>query len=127
MTNPAPFDPAKVSIERHRFSTTQGEVTVSYDGQKIERYGDNIAMRGPSKDYRGQSDEYWQGVARREAIARGMASDPVVISLKPTWQGLMPALIAMLESGTEEGKQIAREELLKLARDVDALNAGKEA
>ena len=125
MTNPAPFDPAKVSIERHRISTMQGEVTVSYDGQKIERYGDAIRLMD-NGEYAGYSDEYWQGVARREAVKRGMASEPVVISLKPTWQGLMPALIAMLESGTEEGKAIAREELLKLARDVDALNAGQD-
>jgi len=37
----------------------------------------------------------------------------------------MPALLAMLESGDTEGRQIARAELLRLARDVDAANAAK--
>jgi hypothetical protein len=31
--------------------------------------------------------------------------------------------LAVLEDGTEKGKQIAREELMDLARKVDAINA----
>ena len=41
----------------------------------------------------------------------------------PTWAGLMPALFAILENGTELGKKQAREELMDLARKVDAMNA----
>jgi hypothetical protein len=40
----AGFDPEKVSLERHRRSVTQGEVSVSYDGQVLERYGDDIRI-----------------------------------------------------------------------------------
>lgn len=39
------FEASKVGIERHRFSTTQGEFTVSYNGVKIIRYGDDIRMK----------------------------------------------------------------------------------
>lgn len=43
--------------------------------------------------------------------------------MTPTWVGLMPALFAVLENGTELGKKMAREELMDLARKVDAINA----
>ncbi len=50
------------------------------------------------------------------------------IELKPTWVGLMPALFAALENGSPEGKKIAREELMRLAKAVDVANAAtKEA
>ena len=37
MTDLFPFNPALVTIERKRFSTTQGETLISYDGQRIEQ------------------------------------------------------------------------------------------
>lgn len=46
-----------------------------------------------------------------------------IIDVTPTWAGLMPGLIACLESGTGEGPAIAREELSRLARAVDSNNA----
>lgn len=50
------------------------------------------------------------------------------IDATPTWAGLMPALFAVFENGTETGKKLAREELMDLARKVDAMNAaGKKA
>ena len=39
-----------------------------------------------------------------------------------TWKGAMPLLILALEAGDEEGKKIVREELMRLARDVDKMN-----
>ena len=45
-----------------------------------------------------------------------------VINITPTWSGLMPALLNILESGTEEGKKAARAELLDLAKAVDEAN-----
>ena len=45
------------------------------------------------------------------------------ISIKPTWEQAMPLLILILESASPEGKQAAREELMRLARDVDKANA----
>jgi hypothetical protein len=68
----SPFDPALVTIEPKRFSVTQGEVLVSYGGQRIEQYGDSIRLVG--RDYQGHPDEFWIAVAYREAIGRGLAT-----------------------------------------------------
>lgn len=45
------------------------------------------------------------------------------IQLTPTWRGLLPAFIAVLESGTDEGKRLAREELRRMAEAADYWNA----
>lgn len=45
------------------------------------------------------------------------------IDLTPTWESAMPLLLIVLEDGTAEGKKAAREELMRLARDVDKANA----
>lgn len=78
MTNatatPAAFDPALVTITRKRFSVTQGEVLIEYAGQRIEQYGDAIALR--DGEWRGYSDDFLMNVAKREAIERGLASEP---------------------------------------------------
>lgn len=58
------YDPAKLTIARKRFSTTQGEVELVYDGQRIEQYGDTIAL-SPDGQWRGLPDAYWHGVAAR--------------------------------------------------------------
>ncbi|WP_051768185.1 hypothetical protein [Sphingobium sp. DC-2] len=68
----SPFNPALVSIEPKRFSVTQGEVLVSYNGRRIEQYGDSIGL--VDCDYQGHPDELWIAVAYREAIARGLAT-----------------------------------------------------
>ncbi|XKH11868.1 hypothetical protein ACFFDA_10585 (plasmid) [Novosphingobium sp. BL-52-GroH] len=71
------FDPALVTIEQKRFSVTQWEILVCYNGQRIEQYGDKIELVG--KEYRGHPREMWMAVAYREAIARDLASRlPVV-------------------------------------------------
>jgi len=71
------FDPALVTIEQKRFSVTQWEILVCYNGQRIEQYGDKIKLVG--KEYRGHPREMWMAVAYREAIARDLASRlPVV-------------------------------------------------
>lgn len=71
------FDPALVTIEQKRFSVTQWEILVCYNGQRIEQYGDKIELVG--KEYRGHPREMWMAVAYREVIARDLASRlPVV-------------------------------------------------
>lgn len=75
MSAALPFDPALVGIERKRFSTTQGEVLLSYAGTPMIQYGDTIRLVG--RDYVGIPDEEWLSVARREALARGLAGDHV--------------------------------------------------
>jgi hypothetical protein len=44
------------------------------------------------------------------------------IDLTPSWSGIMPALIAALENGNDEGRRLARAELMRLAHITDAQN-----
>lgn len=45
------------------------------------------------------------------------------IDLTPSWEAAARIYIAVLEDGTEKGKQAAREELMRLARQYDQLIA----
>jgi hypothetical protein len=45
------------------------------------------------------------------------------IDMTPTWEQATRIYMMVLEDGTEEGKVTAREELLRLARQYDALVA----
>lgn len=47
------------------------------------------------------------------------------IDITPTWEQAVHIYLLVLEEGTEEGKVTAREELLRLARNYDALVADK--
>lgn len=55
-----PFDPAKVSIVRKRFSVTQGECEVSYNGKRINQFGDHVGFNSE-----GYPDSHWIEIARR--------------------------------------------------------------
>lgn len=120
-----PFNPALVSIERKRFSVTQGEVLISYDGTRIEQYGDAIKLVG--KEYVGMSDEEWIAVAKREAIARGLATDPTppadasLVFVKSgsangyvVWQGVRAiGLVRKHEGWTVRGRPVSWEAFRK--------------
>ncbi len=41
------------------------------------------------------------------------------IDCTPTWSGILPALLNVLENGTEEGKKLARIELKRMAEVAD--------
>jgi len=45
---------------------------------------------------------------------------PATVDVKPTWQFAMKVYIMALENGTREGKQAARDDLMELARSLDA-------
>jgi hypothetical protein len=45
------------------------------------------------------------------------------IDITPSWETAVRIYMMVLEEGTEEGKASAREELLRLARQYDALVA----
>ena len=45
------------------------------------------------------------------------------IDIAPSWETAVQIYIMVLENGAEEGKASAREELLRLARNYDALVA----
>lgn len=44
------------------------------------------------------------------------------IDCTPTWIGLLPAMLQVLESGSSEGKQIVKEELRNMAKAADLYN-----
>lgn len=46
-------------------------------------------------------------------------TDPTTIDITPTWIGILPALIALIENGNRERRDIAVEELQKLAAYAD--------
>ena len=60
----ARYQPARLEITRHRFSTTQGEATLTYAGAYWDRFGDNVQMR-EGGEFSGLSDDEWHAVARR--------------------------------------------------------------
>lgn len=41
------------------------------------------------------------------------------VDVTPKWSGIIRVLIAALEDGTDAGKQVAREEVIRLARQYD--------
>jgi hypothetical protein len=45
------------------------------------------------------------------------------IDLTPTWEAAVRIYLMVLEDGEEKGKEMAREELLRLARQYDELVA----
>jgi hypothetical protein len=49
------------------------------------------------------------------------------IDLTPTWEQILPALLAILENGSAEGKKIARDELRRMAQAADQWNAAAKA
>jgi len=49
------------------------------------------------------------------------------IKVQPNWEATMKMLLVVLENGSEDGKQMAREELIALARNVDKINEGQPA
>jgi len=50
------------------------------------------------------------------------------IDLRPTWRGLLPALVEVAVNGTTvEARKVAMDELFKLADFADKVNAEREA
>lgn len=45
------------------------------------------------------------------------------IDMTPTWEQAVRIYLLVLEEGSEEGKETARDELLRLARNYDAIVA----
>jgi hypothetical protein len=49
------------------------------------------------------------------------------IDITPTWQGLLPALLAVIEHGNAQGRAMARVELSRMAEAADLYNEGLSA
>lgn len=44
------------------------------------------------------------------------------VDLTPTWRGILPALIMVLENGSNEGRDLAKDELRRMAHAADQWN-----
>jgi hypothetical protein len=70
-----------LTITRHRFSVTQGEVSLTYNGTPLGRYGDAIRLVGTNVEdgaqsidgWAGHGDVYWIDVAQRSHLLRAIA------------------------------------------------------
>jgi hypothetical protein len=61
LRQPPPYVHGLLHIERKRFSETQGEVLLTYDGERIEQFGDDIQLT--PHGWRGRPDEHWHKAA----------------------------------------------------------------
>ena len=52
---------------------------------------------------------------------KGELKMPKYIDVTPTWSQILPALLALLETGTAEGRRTARDELERMAALADRL------
>lgn len=44
------------------------------------------------------------------------------LDITPTWVGILPAIVAVIQNGTPQGRAAAISELQRLAATVDAMN-----
>lgn len=49
------------------------------------------------------------------------------IDLTPTWSGMLPALLAIIEAGNDTGKTTARQELARMAKGADEAHRARES
>lgn len=49
------------------------------------------------------------------------------IEATPTWSGVLPILIAALQDGTDQGRDLATKELRRMAKAADSWNARDRA
>lgn len=68
-----PFDGRLFRIETHRFSVTQGEVSLFYDGDCLGRFGDDYKIGGDGQ-FRGRPLRYWEDAAKKILRERHVAS-----------------------------------------------------
>ena len=52
-------------------------------------------------------------------LGQAPRAEAQTIDATPTWAAILPALLAVLENGTAEGRAMAREELARMARAAD--------
>ncbi len=69
----------------------------------------------------------WSSLAQRafERQLKGIDTMNDTIDLTPTWAHAAKICIMVLRDGSEQGKDMAEEELMKMARTFDALIDGR--
>jgi len=63
----------------------------------------------------------------KSRLKRHAAQSGQTIDITPNWEQSVGLLIAILADGSAEGRKMAREELLRLARGMDRVNAERAA
>ena len=69
------YDPSRLSIIPKRFSTTQGEIELVYEGERLEQYGDRIVLT--ASGWAGYPASFWHVVAERLVRKRSANADQV--------------------------------------------------
>lgn len=114
LDQPLPFDRNRLTIERKRFSVTQGEVLLTYAGRSLGQFGDKIELTAGGS-WRGLSDRAWVETAER-IIAREHAAARSVFKEA---QALLPA--------ARVAEIFAAQKAAPLGADLDAAMSAEEA
>ena len=69
------YDPSLLSIVPNRFSATQGEIELVYDGERLEQYGDRIVLT--ASGWAGYPAAFWHVAAERLVRKRATDADQV--------------------------------------------------
>ena len=48
------------------------------------------------------------------------------VNIAPTWEATARMMLVLLKDGTEEGKKMAREEIINMGRKLDEIRAAQE-
>ena len=99
---------------------------------RLRGFADKAARRAAAHAERGEIMAALGPVSPEEKAARDSSAfiespaAPVqTIDMTPTWRGILPVFLALLENGTAEGRRTAREELGRMADLADSLVAAR--
>ncbi|OAS26304.1 hypothetical protein [Methylobacterium platani] len=109
-----PFDCNLLTIERKRFSVTQGEVLLTYAGRSLGQFGDKIELTGGGV-WRGHGDREWEDTARK-ILAREHAAAREVFKAA---QAVLPS--------TRVAEIFAAQKAAPFGADLDATMSAEEA
>lgn len=123
--------PANVLPDVHAYVIEQAKLHLAdyraaYVAEAKARDAEFMAERQPlklsaSRQHRREQGAAMAEIAKQEAAPADVAAVTLAgtIDMTPTWAGILPALLAALINGTQEGQRIAREELARLAKIAD--------
>lgn len=64
LSQPPPFCASLITVNEHRLSTTQAEVSLAYDGVELGRFGETVSLDARGQ-FGGHPRAYWEWVARK--------------------------------------------------------------
>jgi len=99
--------------------------------QAAERAAEDFRMTSPEQ-VAADISQAWRdaGLDDGDTLALQALPEPVegagdglaMVDVTPTWRALLPALVAVLEHGSPEGRDVARQELRRMAAAADLYN-----